>query len=300
MRKGEFYDMSFNFELLKETRQNNSMKRIELAKLLGVSESHIYKLERGLKQPSLKLVRKISAVIGIPSDTLLSGENAGNDGSETSAKLVSHVMTGMKDRLEQECRVRKKAEKLVLEKDRIIECLENVIKLQTKFADIICDQHSSKDEKLKKLKELAKDTVKGGKVRFGEICSALRIGRATLRNWLWGEKRAFSCEFVEGGQIMATNPDEARLRLCCFDCAAFDSGKCSGHGKETRPENIIDLIERLEVNGVTRRIEQSKILDASYGRTLSSHEISEVIYRYRHGLHIPEGLYYLEMRKQVR
>jgi hypothetical protein len=119
-----------------------------------------------------------------------------------------------------------------------------------------------------------------------------------LRNLLWGKKRAFRCEFAEDGQITAKNPGEACLRLRCFDCAAFESKKCAGHGNETRPGNIIELIGRLVVNGVSMKREQCRILDVSYNVILSPHEISEMIYRHNHGLHIPEGLFYMEMTRR--
>jgi transcriptional regulator with XRE-family HTH domain len=289
----EICDMSFNFELFKEIRLGNSMSRAELADLLGVSESHVYKLERGLKQPSPELARKISAITGIAPGVLMSGENGG--------ETVPRIGVEIKDRLEHECRARRKAEKLNNKKDRIIERLENVIKLHVKFADIIlCGQSPDKGEIRDKVEELAKEAANEGKVTFNDIWLALRVGRMTLRNLLWGKKRVFRCEFTESGQIIAKNPCEAGLRLRCFDCAAFESGKCAGYGDETRPGNIIELIDRLVVNGVTRRTEQSKILDSSYDIALSPHEISEVIYKHKHGLHIPEGLFYMEMTRRKK
>jgi transcriptional regulator with XRE-family HTH domain len=285
--------MSFNFELFKEIRRGNLMKRIELADLLGVSESHIYKLERGLKQPSQELVRKISAMSGVAFDVLMSQEHAGEN--------VPHIGIEIKDRLERECRARKKAEKLSNKKDRIIERLENVIKLHVKFADIITAGQSLEQGEIRdKVEELAKETAKEGKVTFNDMRSALRLGRTTLRNCLWGKKRAFRCEFAEGGQIIAKNPSEVGLRLRCFDCSAFESKKCAGHGDETRPGNIIELMDRLVASGVSRKREQSRILDASYNIVLSPHEISEMLYRHNHGLHIPEGLFYMEMTKRKK
>jgi transcriptional regulator with XRE-family HTH domain len=286
--------LSFKGDLLREIRQSNSMKQIELANLLGVSESHIYKLERGLKQPSLDLVRKISAITGVPSDTLLSR----NGGEIEGGGVIHSAVSGMRDKLAGECKARKRAEKLNARNDRVIERLTNIVELHVKFENILLSgQYMDKREISQKLQELAKDALREGKASPREIRSALRIGRVTFRNLLRGEKRAFPCKFAEGGQIMASTPGEAALRLCCFDCAAFESGECEGHGAETRPENIVDLISRLEANGVTQKREQSRILDGSYCITLSPHEISEVMYRARHGMDIPEGLFYLEMTK---
>jgi transcriptional regulator with XRE-family HTH domain len=286
---------SFKSELLKEIRRKNSMNQVELANLLGVSKSHVYKLERGLKGPSLKLVQKISAITGIPADVLLSGEKK-DDGDSAVPRAISD----MKDKLKRECQSRKRAEKLNAKKDRVIERLTNLIELHIKFEDAILGQSPSWGENSKKLKELAKDAAKEGKAGFGEIRSIFRIGYETLRNWLWGERRPFPCRFAEGGQVMASTPGEAALRLRCFDCAAFEAGGCLGHGHETRPENIVELIKRLAANGVTQRREQSRILSGSYGVALPPHKISEAMYKDRHGLHISERIFYMEMTESEK
>jgi transcriptional regulator with XRE-family HTH domain len=284
--------MAFNCEFIGEIRKKDSISRTTLASLLGISETYLYMLEKGKKDPSLRLLKKIAEIIGVPVKKLLKEE------TETEEEIEMHdgvsTLVDLRNKLENERRARLKAERYTLDLERKTEHLEALIGLHIRFEDIICDNSLSESEKMGKLEELAKTAAGESELAFNEILAVLRVGRSILRKWLHVEKHAYTCRFVRGRKIMASNPGEAALRLRCFDCEDFESKKCKGHGDEKRPENIIELIDRLKVHGVLNRIEQVRILEECYHLPLSPHELAEALYRGKRGLPIAEGIYYMD------
>jgi hypothetical protein len=149
---------------------------------------------------------------------------------------------------------------------------------------------------MKKLEILAIAAIRENEASFTEIRSILRVKRALLRKWIDSARRIYKCRVAVNGEILAYNPGEAALRLRCFDCNLFASGKCEGHGSEKSPDNIIELITRLEECGVFNRGEQARIITDCYDTPISRYELADVIYRHNNGLPIPESLFYLDGR----
>jgi hypothetical protein len=190
------------------------------------------------------------------------------------------------------------AEKRILELERSVEHLKALIDLHVRFEDLVCDDSLSKSEKLKKRKALAKATATEAMISFEENRTVLRVKRTTLRNWLRATKQAYPCRFYENGELWAFTPSGAALQLRCFDCEVFESGECGGHGNEKRPDNIVELVSRLEANGMLSRAEQAHIIEESYNTPISQHELSAVIYSHNNELPISEGLFFMDRRKK--
>jgi len=55
---------------LKNARIEHKFSIADESKLLGVSESYIYQIERGTKIPSFKIMKKISEVLNTPVQDL--------------------------------------------------------------------------------------------------------------------------------------------------------------------------------------------------------------------------------------
>ena len=292
--------MIFNFGVVKEIRLRDSIKRADLADLLDVTDNYLYRLEKGLKQPSLNLIRRVSEIIGVPVEDLFHEHSPPEatdgeviyEGARTFVEIVN--------KLNRERQNRFQIEKRNLELERMVEHLLVVIHLYMRFGDILSEESLSRSEKMKKMEKLAITTASEGEINFNEILAVLKIKRSTLRNWLRSEKIAYPCLFAEGGEIMASTPGEAALKLGCFDCEGRESGECKGHGNEKGPENLIVLITRLEANGVINRTEQSRVLEESYGVSISAHEISEIVYRDKHDIRMPEGVFNMEANKTRR
>ena len=290
--------MVFDFGVVRAIRKRDSIRRAELAKLLGVTDNYLYRLEKGLKQPSLTLIQRISDIIGVPIEYLFQ-EHAPPEASDGAVIYEgARTFVDIMNKVNRERQNRLQVEKRNLELEQTVEHLLSVIHLYMRIADILSQEDLSKSDKMANLEKLARATAIEGEINFNEILSALNIKRSTLRNWLRSQKRPYPCLFVEGGEIMASTPGEAALKLGCFDCEAYESGECRGHGNEKRPENLIVLIARLEANGIINRAEQSRILEENYSVSISAHEISEIVYRNKHDIRMPEGAFNLEANKK--
>jgi transcriptional regulator with XRE-family HTH domain len=290
----EDYGMSFNFGLVKEIMRRDSIKRSELASLLGISYTYLYMLEKGLKRPGLELVEKIAKVIGVPVAELLLDETSSDEDGGGEAHDNARTLVDLKNKVERERRGRLKAEKSALEQERKNERLESVIGLYKRFGDIVCNVNLTDSEKTEKLEGLSKAAVMEDDLSVSEIIAVTRVKRSVLKKSPQARKRAYRCRFAEGGEIAASNAGEAALCLRCFDCQDFDSGDCRGYGNEKDPKNIITLLARLRMHGVTDAAEHVRILEKFYRLPLTAHELSEVIYRDKNGLPIPKGIYYLD------
>jgi transcriptional regulator with XRE-family HTH domain len=292
--------MRLNINLIFEMMRRNSIERNDLANLLGITTTYLYMLEKGKRKPSLSLTRRISKFTGVPLGKLLLEENTPEAGEKTETCDNENVPAEVKDELAGERHERLQAEKinmtLTLENERLVA----VIGLHRRFEDISCGTPLSKEEKLKKLQELSRTAIMEGQLSFNDIRAVLRVKRAMLKNWLDAGKRVYECRFAEGGKIMAATPGEAALRLLCFNCEAFQANDCEGYGDEKNPENFFILLDRLKANGVYSRSDQSRVLKESYGMSLSPHEISELVYKYRHGIHVPDAILYMETTRRKR
>jgi len=287
--------MSFNFGLVKEIMRRDSIKKSELAGLFGISYTHLYMLEKGLKNPSLKLIEKIAKALEVPLTELLTDETA-QEGKEGEIEIYGSVriLVDLKNKLERERRDRLKAEKYALELERRTERLEAIIELHKRFGDIACAGSLTEGEKNEKLEELARAALQEDILSIGEILTVVRVKRSVIKKRPNAGKRAYKCRYAEGGEVAASNAGEAALCLRCFDCQDFESGECRGYGNEKDPKNIITLLARLRAHGVTDAAEHVRILERFYKLPLTLHELSEVLYRDKQGLPIPEGIYYLD------
>lgn len=61
--------------MLKQLRQNKGYKLTDMSKITGYTPSFLSQLERGLKQPSLEALRKISECLDIPMITFFIEDN---------------------------------------------------------------------------------------------------------------------------------------------------------------------------------------------------------------------------------
>jgi transcriptional regulator with XRE-family HTH domain len=285
--------MAFDFWPIRETMERDSIRPADMAKLLEISATYLYMLEKGRREPSLTLIRKMVGVIGVPAGKLLH-EETGEMEDDFGGNVSASILAGLNNKLEEERNGRQQAEKRALALERTVEHLQGVISLHIRFAGIKDSKSLPEDEKNRRIKELAKEVIRENMATFGEALAAFKVTRSTLKGWLREEKMAYKCKFAEGGKLMASTPGEAGLCLRCFDCKELVSGECEGHGDEKRPANIIVLFARLRANGVLQHEEHSRILDEHYGIPLTAHEISETIYRYKHGQPIPEGIFYLD------
>lgn len=74
---------------LKLVRQYHRLNQVEMARKLEISPSYLSEIESGKKTPSLDLLEKYAAVIGIPVSSLVFlAEELGSDGSQVKLAVV--------------------------------------------------------------------------------------------------------------------------------------------------------------------------------------------------------------------
>jgi transcriptional regulator with XRE-family HTH domain len=289
--------MPFNFELLREIRLKDRIERSAFAKLLGISEDYLYRLESGQREPRPGLIEKISRCSGISIGAFF-GNGEGDDRSEMSDRPGEiKNMTELINSLNRERSVRKTVEQRIFKLEKLNEHLLAANELNTRLTDIL-HMELPKSEKSKRIAALARATAGAGELRFDEIAGILHLQRATLRHWLESEKNNYSCRLFDGKTVTASTPGEAGMRLLCFDCEVRAREDCRGYGEENHPENIFVLIALLEAHGVYSRTEQAELLRDSYGIEMTAHQISELMSRKKHGKPVPEKTENMDMYKR--
>lgn len=281
-------------EIIVKIREKASLSRAVFAKMLDVTENYLYRVEIGMREPGVRLIKRIAKVCGVPLAELL---EVSNDPDEAGAEKLCEVArmflhAVLSARRERSGRL--EVEKLNAKLKHELGHAGVVAHLHLQFEEILCDESLSRKEKLSKIKKLAVTTASEGEVTFSEMLMVFRVKRAVLKEWMASATHTYKCRFIEGREVNAFNPSEAALRLRCFDCEYLEKGTCEGYGDEEHPADIIELLERLSENGVYTRAEQAKVLEESYGIKLSEHQISEIVYREKKGQKIPEGAFNLE------
>lgn len=61
-------------EKIKRLRKEHGMSQAKLAELTGVHKAHFSRLERGVYQPSIELLKKIAQALDVTADYLLNDE----------------------------------------------------------------------------------------------------------------------------------------------------------------------------------------------------------------------------------
>jgi transcriptional regulator with XRE-family HTH domain len=292
--------MLYSFSVIREIRERDSIRRRDLAGLLGISEHYLYMIENGYRQPSADLIARIAKTVNVPVETFMSVREKSDAelGEETIADNGLRALTDLQNKLDRERHVRRESDKRNLELEWTVEHLASLITLHVRFEDIMCQQSVSMAEKMRLLEKLARAIAHEGAFTFSEMLTVFRVKRSILKRWLDMGKQAYRCRFDEGRTVMADTPGEAALRLLCFDCGEFENGECRGYGSEKRPEHLIMLLVRMEINGIYNKTEQSQLLAEGYGIELTPHEISEIAYKYKNGLRVPEDAFYLDMSRK--
>ncbi|WJH32321.1 helix-turn-helix domain-containing protein [Paenibacillus aurantius] len=81
---------------VQQLRKEKGMSLTELAERAGVAKSYISSLERDIqKNPSIQFLEKIAAVLKVPVDRLIDGEEEGRPGIELDPEWYDIVREAM-------------------------------------------------------------------------------------------------------------------------------------------------------------------------------------------------------------
>lgn len=61
--------------LVKHMREKAGMNQSQLAKKIGISQSHLSEIENGTKNPSIKVLEKLTEELGFSADEFIGGKD---------------------------------------------------------------------------------------------------------------------------------------------------------------------------------------------------------------------------------
>ena len=284
--------MPFNSGILRKLREQYGMNRSEFAAALGLSYGGLYKYETGVREPSRAFVEKIASLLGLPVNVFFAEKAEELDSYGKIPNLLELTNRLNKERFEKKTQAHRIAE---LEKQN--EHLMSILELQTRHVEVL-RLDLPKSERAKKLARLARETASSGEIRFDEIAETLRIDRATLRRWLASKKIMYECRLFTEKTVEAYTPDEAGIRLQCFDCESKADEDCNGYGNTGSPGDFFAIIALYEANGINDREEQARLLHDTYDMELTAHQISEYLSRQKNGKPVPADIINLQPYKR--
>jgi transcriptional regulator with XRE-family HTH domain len=228
--------MPFNYALLREIMDKDKIARPALAKLLNISTDYLYRLERGLKTDiTLRLLERIADCTGYPPAAFISGGDD-SDKFPTGRDKVPSVME-LLSALDKERLTRRASDYKILEMEKRDEYHMAVIELVLSV-NAILRQELVPSERAKKMAALARETAAAGVIQFGEIARIFGVSGPTLRRWLETHPIRYSCRMDDERYVIAVSPDEAAMRLVCFDCDSRNKKICGGFGRAYNPKNF--------------------------------------------------------------
>ncbi|KAA0548331.1 helix-turn-helix domain-containing protein [Bacillus sp. BGMRC 2118] len=88
---------------IKEYRQEKKMSLSELAESAGIAKSYLSSIERNLQSnPSIQFLEKISAVLNVPVNTLINGENEAAPTKDLDTEWANLVKEAMNSGISKE------------------------------------------------------------------------------------------------------------------------------------------------------------------------------------------------------
>jgi transcriptional regulator with XRE-family HTH domain len=280
----------FNAALLKRARKDRHMRQSDFAGNIGVSGVYISEMEHRRRVPSVEVIQKLVDFTGIPAGEWL---------PEETATGVKGTASDIKNRLNlANLEIQRRTEE-IRELKEMKEHLVAIIQFYKKYVGI-SRSALSREEMEKRYRKLVIRTIRDGELNFAEVqeITAPDIGRSTIRNWLDAAKQPYKCAQTDGEMIMASSPGEASICLRCYTCMKREGGECLGYGDE-RPDNIAEMFESMDKHGIYNATEQSVIFKTYYNLDYSAQYIINIRYKIKHGLPIPDDVYYMDTAKRT-
>jgi transcriptional regulator with XRE-family HTH domain len=285
--------MDYSGEVIKAARKRAMMKQCELATRVGVSPAYISMIESGGKTPSPDTLIDIAKALGLPSGEVNRGALPDNVKFFDNFSFITALLVELKQDAEHQRVMRLKSESRNIELSRSYEHAAGLVLLLYRHREINFDSCAAEDEKNRRFAELAIQAAHDG-VPFGDLKKVFLMKDAELAKHLKDGARRYECECAGGGWILATNPNEAGLRLRCAECAKREDGGCRGYGWEQPSESLVEFIERLKANGVLSGAEHAAYVKESYGIDLNLSQISSIMHDYHKGRKIPDYAQYCD------
>jgi len=282
----------FHGAALKAWRERQNYSKSHMAKLLNLSKGHYGLLERGIKQPSTKVISELLELTGLSSDVFFLTDRS-NAISVDFLKFQARFLEAQQENLNLRNTVVLKETEIA--KDNVV---IYILKKAMSIANKAVQRKYSIDRYENEIINFAKESVQKNDISCDIICQAFGISVHTLKKWIGKEKLLFRCSFNEFEPVYAATPELAGESFKCIDCSHLQNKSCKGfginiqHGTDSEI-NVFSIINDLIKKGITERGEQLKILKERYHFETTEATLNEYIRRHNRGDRIPDSFTFM-------
>jgi transcriptional regulator with XRE-family HTH domain len=278
---------------LEDWRKKQNITKSQMAKLLNLSNGYYGYLERGIRQPSTKVITKLLELTNLSSEEFFPI-------NKTSMKvnpleLRTRFLKAQRDNLNLQKVILAREIEIANDKS-IIYILEEIMNAAI---NSIRKRHSI-DKYKNEIINIAKKAIQMD-IPCDIVCRAFGINIFTLKTWIGQEKLLFKCRFDLFEPITTFTPERAGEEFRCIDCIHLQSGNCKGFGisiqhsisNSDKDIDIFNIIENLKKKGITERRDQLLILEKRYNFKTTEATLNEYIRRHNKGQYVPDSFRYM-------
>ena len=277
---------------LSDWRKKRNFTRSHMAKLLDLSSGHYGYLEKGLRQPSTKVIAKLLELTGMSSDVFFPTNKS--DIKTNPLKIQLHFLEAQQENFNLRNTIFSKEVEIV-NANSLIYILDEIMNVAT---NAIRKKYSL-DRYKSEIINIAKDAVQKMDIPCDVVCRAFGISFYTLKTWIGQDKLLFKCPFNLFQPIYEFTPERAGENFRCIDCDYLQRRICKGYGISAQHSimgndiNIFDIIKDLIKKGITERSEHIRILEERYNFRTTESTLNEYIRRYEKGENVPDSFKYM-------
>jgi len=275
---------------LRDWRERRKYTKTHVSKLLNLSKSHYGDLEKGVYQPSTKVISKILELTGLSPDVFFQINKSKTDPSTMqNLFLKTHQeVLNLRGIIHANYIEIAKINAINYIHEEVIKAVNAAIPQKSKYREEII--------------EIARDSIQKQNISCEIVCHALNINVLTLKKWIGKDKLLFKCTFGEHKPVYAATPEHAGEIFQCIDCAHLERKYCKGFGFQfggigvsniDNEINVFSIINNLSKKGVTARSDQINILREQYNFETTESTLTEYIRRYNKGEHVPDSFIFM-------
>ena len=278
---------------LEDWRRKQNITKSHMAKLLNLSSGYYGYLERGIRQPSTKVITKLLELTNLSSEEFFPINKINT--KVNPLELQNRFLKAQRENLD--------LQKIILSREIEIANSKSVIFILEEIMNVainaIRKKHSVDKYKNETIK-IAKNAIQMD-VPCEIVCRAFGINIQTLKTWIGQEKLLFRCRFDLFEPIYTFTPERAGEEFRCIDCTHLQSGNCKGYGisiqhsisNSDKDIDIFSIIENLNRKGITERDDQLRILEKRYSFKTTEATLNEYIRRHNKGEYVPDSFKYM-------
>jgi len=278
---------------LEDWRKKRNITKSRMVKLLNLSSGYYGYLERGVRQPSTKVITKLLELTNLSSEEFF--PNNKMNSKVNPLELQNRFLKAQRENLN--------LQRIILSKEIEIANSKSVIYILEETMNVavnaIRKKHSIEKYKSEIVK-IAKKSIQMD-VPCEIVCRAFGINIFTLKTWIGQDKLLFKCRFDLFEPIYTFTPERAGEEFGCIDCTHLQSGNCKGYGlsiqhtiiNSDKTFDIFSIIENLNRKGITERKDQLRILEDRYNFKTTEGTLNEYIRRHNKGEYVPESFTYM-------